>query len=561
MMTRTLFIPATGLLGRLISGRRLVWGQEGLILLASLWFTLICNVPFWQAALQGRELAALSTWRFLLATALLLTALHFLLAALLATRRTVKPLLGSLFIVAAGVSYYTGKFGIYVDPDMLRNVLRTDPAEAGELLNANLFLHLALYLALPLFFLYRVQLPSRRLPAALLARGVSLLVALGLGVSGLALAYQDLASLLRNHKEVRYLVTPGNAVYSLFRVLGKDAQARTGAKNVIAPDAALGAGWASRHKPVLFVLVVGETARAANWGEHAGPDGLRRDTAPQTTAAGVINFRDVSSCGTNTEVSLPCMFAAQGRRRYDEDLIRNSESLLHVLARAGFRVIWRDNQSGCKGVCSDLEQLRPDVHARPELCDGERCLDEILLDGAPRLVADNQGNLVLVLHQLGNHGPAYYKRHPESFRQFTPACDTADLSQCSQAQIANSYDNALRYTDHFLAQTIAFLKGQEEKYDTALLYVSDHGESLGEKGLYLHGMPYAISPREQTQVPMLLWLSPGYARSFRLDTACLQQVATQPASHDHLFHSVLGLLDVQTRARDEQLDLSATCRS
>ncbi|MGB4468946.1 MAG: phosphoethanolamine--lipid A transferase [Azovibrio sp.] len=538
---------------------RFAWSQETLLLIASLWFTLAGNGVFWQAALHGRDPASLATWRFLAGTGLLITALHFGLAALPAFRRSIKPLLVLLLALAASAGFYMQKFGIYVDPDMLRNVLRTDPAEARELLTLDLLPHLTLYLALPLLFLSRVDIRPRRLGKALLVRGLSLAAALVLGVAGLALAYQDLAALMRNQKEVRYLITPGNVVYSLARALSQDAQASPAVKKTIAPDAAPGAAWARRDKPVLFVLVVGETARAANWGPHPGPDGKLRDTTPETAAQDVIGFTDVSSCGTNTEVSLPCMFSLQGRRHYDEADIRGSESLLQVLARAGFRVIWRDNQSGCKGVCAGLELQRPEP--RPALCDGERCLDEILLDGIPRLAADQHGNLVLVLHQLGNHGPAYYKRYPEAFRRFGPGCDTADLSQCSQAQIGNSYDNALLYTDHFLARTIDLLKAQEARYDTALLYVSDHGESLGENGLYLHGMPYAIAPREQTRVPMLMWFSRGYAKSFGLDTACLRREATKPASHDNLFHTLLGLLDVSTQARDPRLDLSAPCRS
>jgi len=230
------------------------------------------------------------------------------------------------------------------------------------------------------------------------------------------------------------------------------------------------------------------------------------------------------------------------------------------LQHAGLKVVWRDNQSGCKGVCDGLEVQRPDPAASPGLCDGDRCLDEALLQGAEGLLRDTHGNLVLVLHQLGNHGPAYYKRYPAEFRRFTPTCDTDDLSSCSREAIANSYDNAVLYTDHVLARTIDMLKAQQAHYDSALLYVSDHGESIGEKGLFLHGMPYAIAPSEQTKVPMVMWLSPGYASSFGLDLACLQTRARQPASHDNVFHTVLGLLDVRTAVRDASMDLSAPCR-
>ena len=229
--------------------------------------------------------------------------------------------------------------------------------------------------------------------------------------------------------------------------------------------------------------------------------------------------------------------------------------------RAGLGVLWRDNQSGCKGVCAGLPQEALDQAQVPGLCDADRCLDDILLHGLDTIVRDAQGNLVLVLHMLGNHGPAYYKRYPESLRRFTPTCDTGDLGKCSPQEVVNAYDNALLYTDQVLARLIAFLKQREQRFDTALLYVSDHGESLGESGLYLHGVPYAIAPSEQLKVPMVWWLSPGFTASFGLNAPCLATKTTQPWTHDHLFHSLLGLLDVQTKVYEAGMDIGAGCRS
>ena len=231
------------------------------------------------------------------------------------------------------------------------------------------------------------------------------------------------------------------------------------------------------------------------------------------------------------------MFSVYGRRNYDEDKIRNSESLLNILDRAGMKVIWRDNQSGCKGVCTGVEEHKVGNSKIPDLCDGDRCLDEVLLHGLDGILADTHGNLVLVLHQLGNHGPAYFKRYPPAFRKFEPVCETSDLAKCSREAIVNAYDNALLYTDHMLAQTIAFLKKQEEKFDTGMIYLSDHGESLGENGLYLHGVPYPVAPKVQKEVPMVMWFSPSYAKNFSLDVDCLRAQATRPVTHDHFFHS------------------------
>jgi lipid A ethanolaminephosphotransferase len=305
-----------------------------------------------------------------------------------------------------------------------------------------------------------------------------------------------------------------------------------------------------------MVLVVGETARAANWGLN----GYARQTTPELAQLPVINFPDVTSCGTNTEVSVPCMFAPVGRRDYDAARIRGSESLLHVLARAGVAVLWRDNQSGCKGVCEGLPQEEIVKLDPPGLCSDGRCLDEALLAGLDERLATAKGTQLLVLHMLGNHGPSYFRRYPPAFERFKPACTKDDLQLCSREEVVNAYDNALLYTDHVLARVIAKLHGAAARVDSALLFVSDHGESLGENNLYLHGMPYAIAPDVQTRVPMVMWLSSGLPADAGLDPDCLRRRAAQPATHDNLFHTILGLLDVKTALYDPAWDLAQACR-
>ena len=534
---------------------------EALLLGIGLYFTLACNTPFWRALLasRGGEGGGLL---YVLAIGVALSALNVLLLAPLLNRWTTKPLLGGLILVAAVSSYYAGHYGVYFDPSMLRNVLRTDLAEARELLTPGFFLQVAALALPPLFVLQRARLRRRPLKRALAIRGAAAVLALVVAAGALGSVFKDFSAQMRNHKELRYLITPAAPLWSLARVLSRDAQAANLPRQPIGADARLGASWAAAKKPALFVIVVGETARAADWGlNHPAAQPGARDTTPELARRAVINFPDVTSCGTNTEVSVPCMFSLQGRRGYDEDAIRGSESLLDVLRHAGLRVVWNDNQSGCKGVCAGVDSMRPDPAALPALCDGERCLDEALLESSRSLLRDAEGNLVLVLHQLGNHGPAYFRRYPDAFRRFTPTCDDEDLSKCSREQIANSYDNALLYTDHVLARSIDLLQELAPRYDTALLYVSDHGESLGENGLYLHGLPYSIAPAEQTRVPMVMWISSGFAARTRLDPACLRTQADRPAAHDNLFHTVLGLLDVRTAVRDDALDLTATCRS
>ncbi|MGH6625396.1 MAG: phosphoethanolamine transferase, partial [Burkholderiaceae bacterium] len=529
---------------------------ETLALLCALFLILTGNGPLWRAALAGRDWHAPGTWSFAAALLVALSALHFVLLGLVASRHTVKPLLSVLVLCTAFASYYMERYSIFLDRTMLRNVLATDYKEARELLAWGMVPHLVVSGAFPLALLWWPRLKQVRLRSALVKRLLWLGAALVIAVASLLAVFADFASLMRNQPALRYLITPGNGVVALARnALGR-AQAPAQARTRVGEDAKLGAAWAGRQRPALFVLVVGETARAANFSLN----GYARETNPLLARRDVVSFSAVTACGTSTEVSLPCMFSPFGRADYDEDRIQSHESLLHVLARAGFQVLWRDNQSGCKGVCEGLSAQQLDHAQVPALCFEGQCLDEVLLHGMEGVARDAAGNLFVVMHQLGSHGPAYYRRYPGVFKRFVPACESDDLRHCSQQEIVNAYDNSLLYTDYFLSRVVDLLDRSQSHDDTAMIYVSDHGESLGENGLYLHGMPYSVAPAVQKQVPMLVWLSPALRRSFGVDGECLRAHAKAPASHDNLFHSVLGLLDVQTVVYRRPLDVFAPCR-
>ena len=530
-----------------------------LVLAASAFWAVALNRPFFAAALRGHPLADAATWQFALALAVALVALHVLLIGIVGTRRTLKPLLALLTLVGAFAMHYMQAYGVVIDPSMVRNAVHTDVAETRELLGWGLALDLLLYAALPVALLASARIEPRPWAPALRSRALLLGGAAGALALALLWQFQPLAALTRNHKEVRYLVTPANALWSLGSVLAADARGAAKPRQPIGLDAKPGTGSATRQRPRLVVLVVGETARAANW----GLSGYARQTTPQLAQLPVINFAEVGACGTSTEVSVPCMFAPVGRRDYDEARIRGSESLMHVAARAGVAVHWRDNQSGCKGVCAGLPNDRVDAVVAPGLCQGDRCWDEGLLRGLDErlhTLAGGHSTQLLVLHMLGNHGPSYFRRYPKAFEHFTPACQHDDLSRCTHEEIVNAYDNALLYTDHVLASLIGTLQAHADRVDAAMLYVSDHGESLGEKNLFLHGVPYPIAPREQTQVPMVTWFSAGFVRADALDLDCLRARARQPAQHDHLFHTLLGLLDVNTSVYAPPLDLARDCR-
>jgi len=530
--------------------RRPEISTEWLIVAASLFFALACNGSFWRSA-AGWSNGGLGLMVSLLGV---LVAVHALVLGLLAWRWNAKWLLGTLLVSTALAVHYMGRYNVYIDADMLRNVLNTDRKESRELITPALLWPLLGYAVLPIVALWRLRLRRRSIGRTLLVRA-GFLIAVGLGGAAAALlSFQDLSALMRNHHELRYLATPINTLAALRANLKSATPTRQHAKQPIEHDA-MASPRAAQSRPRLLLIVLGETARAQNFGLN----GYARQTTPELAQTeGVINFPDMHSCGTSTEVSVPCMFSPFGRHDYDEDKIRGSQSLLHVLDHAGIGMLWRDNQSGCKGVCEGLPIQRLDDAKIAGLCKDGRCMDEVLLDDLATQVRARPGDRVVVLHQLGNHGPSYFERYPEQYRRFTPACDNADLGQCSRKEIVNAYDNALLYTDHFLNRAIGSLRSMPD-YDTAMIYVSDHGESLGEKGLYLHGVPYAIAPQEQTHVPMLMWFSPEFARDRGLDLRCVRARAAGRADHDNLFPSVLGLMQVRSSVYDRTRDLFAGC--
>ena len=209
----------------------------------------------------------------------------------------------------------------------------------------------------------------------------------------------------------------------------------------------------------------------------------------------------------------------------------------------------------------------------PLLCDGSSCYDQVLvnkLSAKLKQDVENQtssgknslNNQMIALHTMGSHGPTYWKRYPENMQRFSPACSRSDIENCTDEEIVNVYDNTLAYTDYILAETIKVLQQYQDKYNVSLVYLSDHGESLGENGMYLHGTPYAFAPKEQTHIPWFMWLPQDYTQAKGMDRQCLVNLAqTGTFSHDNLFHSLLGLYGVATSVHDPKLDITTACKT
>ena len=526
---------------------------------AALWIASFANWPLWQSLLALPETNSGRGALFLAGFGLMIAALLTALLAFVAWRFTVKPAIALFVLSAAFGAHFMGTYGVVIDSTMMVNVVQTDPREVRDLLSWRLLLGVAFLGGVPLLALWRVRIQRLGAAAQLGRNVIGLFVALALFAALLFALFADLSATMRNHKTLRYLINPLNSFYALADI-GLQSTARpAGPPQPIGLDARI-TPRASGTQPPLVLLVVGETARA----DHFSLNGYERPTNPALAALDVVSFRDVSSCGTSTAASLPCMFSHLGRKQF-ERRERNAENLLDLVQRTGMAVLWLDNQSGCKGLCKRVPTAQA-IDAAPgravpgaQLCQDGECLDEALLVGLDARLAAlpaerRERGVLLVLHQMGSHGPAYYKRSPANRKPFVPECTTNVLQQCDRASLVNAYDNSIAYTDHVLAQTVQWLQGQAAQFDTTMLYVSDHGESLGENNLYLHGLPYAVAPREQKHVPMIVWSAAAPV------TACLREKRDQPLTHDHLFHSVVGLLGISASEYQAGLDLFAACR-
>ena len=529
---------------------------EWVTLIASAFLLAGFNSVLWQhlfdiTAADGQGIA------MRVAFGVMILAVFNIVLTLLSFRPVMKSVLTLIFLVSAGVAYFMSQYGVLIDVGMFRNFAETNATEVRDLLSLKLFVYIILLGVLPSWLLWKTPVNYRRWHRELLSK-VLVSVASVAVIGGVALVnYQGLSSLFRNHHELRLMVVPSNYIGASLGYLREQVVSARQPFIKLGEDARKNPIWQTHGRKSLTVLVVGESARAENFGIL----GYDRDTTPTLEKeSGLIAFTDVHSCGTETAVSVPCMFSNMGRKDYNASKAKNEEGLLDVLKHAGLEVIWRDNQSGCKGTCDrvtvdDVSNLKD-----PVLCANSECRDEILLQGLQHFIDTLDKDTVLVLHQMGSHGPEYFKRYPKEYEHFTPVCESNALNNCSRESIVNGYDNTLVYTDHVLSTLIDLLRSNQDKVDTAMLYLSDHGESLGEYNLFLHGTPYLLAPEQQKHVAMLAWFSDSYQKSFSVDTHCLQLSREKPLSQDNLFHSMLGLLEVNSKVYNPELDMFAGCR-
>lgn len=515
-----------------------------LILAVTAFLTAFGNITFVSGVLKAYPPTGGNAWA-LLSLIIVFGGVTVLLIGALCFRRSTKPVLISILVLSSLAAYFMDNYGVIISDDMLRNVAHTNTAEALELFNLKLLAYFAVLGVLPALAVARAPLRWSGWRVEGMARLKLFGVTVALVAGAVLLFGSFYASFFREHKALRQHANPAYFMHSTIKFAGE--LFRSGSYSpitTVAADARIPASDVSRE---LVIMVVGETARA----DRFSLNGYARDTNPQLKKKNVISFTNFRACGTSTAVSVPCMFLLDGDTK-DASAIKTQENLLDVLQRSDVNVLWLDNNSDSKGVASRAEYhdfKSPKVNP---VCDTE-CRDIGMLAGLQSYIdAHPRGDILIVLHQMGNHGPAYHRRYPPEFEKFTPVCRSSDLSQCSREEIGNAYDNAILYTDHFLARTIELLEKNDSRFETAMFYVSDHGESLGENGLYLHGLPKAIAPDAQLSIPAVMW----FGRNFHAVTSpALHEKSKARFTHNNVFHTLLGFFEIESSTYRPGMDI------
>ncbi|MEO8313551.1 MAG: phosphoethanolamine--lipid A transferase [Pseudomonadota bacterium] len=521
-----------------------------LCVLVAAWMVLLANGSFWHALFNTQDSGG-KAWLFVASLLVALIGLHLLLLRLLSPGRSIRVTLSVLLLLAAAAGWFMDTYGVALDTEMLRNVWQTNAAEARDFISWSLAWRLLWQGGPALALVWLVSLPDNSWLKSLGEYALGMAAGVALICISVLPMYSSYVSYFRNQHAARHLITPANVVLGSAKLLQGSLQRETPFVPV-GMDAHRNAPPGDR--PLLILVVVGETARAANF----SLGGYERQTNPLLQTRDVYYFGNVYSCGTATAVSLPCMFSDLPRRNFDLAKAARRDSVLDILQRAGLDVTWIENQSGCKHVC-DRVKHEGALQYHPQSCSGEECLDAVLLHALDAKLPQINRDAVLLLHTMGSHGPAYYRRVPPEMVLFKPTCNTERIETCSDAAIVNAYDNTIVYTDYVLAGMIDRLAA-DQAIDSVLLYVSDHGESLGENNLYLHGQPFLIAPAAQKHVPMLMWFSPNALSRLRVDANCLRGKLGLAASHDNISHTLLGLADVTTSAWRKELDSLQPCR-
>jgi len=442
-------------------------------------------------------------------------------------------------------------YSIIIDDSMIRNMMQTNIDESMDLLSIQQAIYFIFLGLIPSLIIYKSKITYRTIKIELISKLKTIIISLLLIVIIILSFSKHYTSFAREHKPLRYSINPTYWIYSIGNYINKTLNSGP----LIVKEHGKDAKIISNNKiKKIVIMVVGEAARA----DHFSLNGYNKNTNPLLKKEDIINFSNMSSCGTSTAQSVPCMFSIFNRGDYTYKKGITNENVLDVLNHTNkISILWRDNNSDSKGVALRVPYIEYKSNKNNTICDNGECRDIGMLVDLDKFIKNNKNkDILIILHQMGNHGPAYYKRYEKSYEIFKPICKTNQLEKCSKTEISNAYDNAILYTDYFLSKTINLLKKYDNNYKTALIYMSDHGESLGENGVYLHGLPYFMAPSSQTHIASIMWFGEKFKND--IDISKLKQISNNDFSQDNLFSTLLGIFNVQTKVYDQKMDILNT---
>ena len=488
------------------------------VLLYSIYSFALFNIPLFVKFISTLNPKSGSDFAMMIILIVVAFALTIVFYLLLFVSKLKKPLAILFLIINSLVFYFIITYNVPIDKGMVLNALFTDANEVRDLLSIKMFLTVILAAILPSILILFIKIT----PTKILTKTIFSVVTIIACLLMLFSVYFKLAPFFRVNRTMGDYLIPFNYVVPLV-VIAKNKIVTKNEKEIIIEDLTL-----NSTQELNIVLVIGETARRKNFQIY----GYERETSPELAKVKDLKILQNSiSCGTSTSVSVPCIF----------QLKENYETFLKPIKNAGVFVKWYgNNYGGCYGMCDGVETFRSE-HGK---CDGS-CPDGVIFDEFYKDLKTKQqtpGTKLFVLHQNGSHGPLYYKRYPKEFAKFQPECKTTAVNECNEQELINAYDNSILYTDYLIKQAIDEL--QKTGKPSILIYASDHGESLGENGIFLHGFPYAIAPKEQIEIPFLVWAS------FPIKIKERERYI-----HKNIIQSVLSLLKAESKTKNEELNI------
>jgi lipid A ethanolaminephosphotransferase len=453
---------------------------------------------------------------------LMLVANAFVFYLLFFISRYLGKFLTIVFFLASTVAvYFVNTYSVIIDDTMVGNVINTNVEESSSFFSFKLVLYVLFLGVLPSVVIFKAKIGKTPIRKSLITLGLTLLFI----VSMIFANASNWLWIDKHAKQLGGLAMPWSYTVNLSRYYIK--QHRKNKKAILLPNANI----VNQDKSVV-VLVIGESARQQNFSLY----GYERNTNPLLSKTENLHHFKAQSCATYTMAGLKCIL----EHANTNDLY---EILPNYLFRNDVDVVWRTTNWGEPPIHIEDYERKEDLKKD---CLGGGCdYDEVLLAGLKeRISASKKNKVLIILHTSTSHGPSYSKKYPPQFEVFKPVCNSVELSKCSQQELINAYDNTIVYTDYILHQVIEDLKGLKD-YKSAMFFVSDHGESLGEKNLYMHGIPMSIAPKEQYEIPFIVWFSDG-DKALKSNSSLTQ---------NHVFHSVLNFLDIQSPIYNEQMNI------